>query len=315
MESFERELIGEQREEKKTMSGSALKSTYEKVSSKRKRSEKTNSQIDNSKKSKISENTSHFGHTGSLETPSSGENLHTDDKENRSIIDDLLGDHPIDHVINDDPFDAGQSTNHRSVSTPLKILSPNKRVTMETPDKIGFNSPKASPAFKDRITKNLETVYEPSSSTGQNIPQVNLMREINLIDKPNFQRKRLESIPIRPWNGDIHPTGQNIPRVNLMRVEMQVPHVTHATEPIVSNTKTEEYPKSEKFAENQNPSTSALPRPAINKDLFNTPTKSPQKSLQKTPDKSPQKSTLHQVIATPSPTKRSFHQHSESSNM
>ena len=274
MESFERELIGEQREEKKTMSGSALKSTYEKVSSKRKRSEKTNSQIDNSKKSKISENTSHFGHTGSLETPSSGENLHTDDKENRSIIDDLLGDHPIDHVINDDPFDAGQSTNHRSVSTPLKILSPNKRVTMETPDKIGFNSPKASPAFKDRITKNLETAYEPSSSTGQNIP-----------------------------------------RVNLMRVEMQVPHVTHATEPIVSNTKTEEYPKSEKFAENQNPSTSALPRPAINKDLFNTPTKSPQKSLQKTPDKSPQKSTLHQVIATPSPTKRSFHQHSESSNM
>ena len=282
MESFDRELIGEQREEKKTMSGSALKSTYEKVSSKRKRSEKANSQIDNSKKSKISENTSHFGHTGSLETPSSGENLNTEDKENRSIIDDLLGDHPIDHVINDDPFDAAsQSTNHRSVSTPLKILSPNKRVTMETPDKIGFHSPKASPAFKDRITKNLETAYEPSSSTGQ----------------------------------------QHIPRVNLMRVEMQVPHVTHVTEPeqIVSNTKTEEYPKSEKFAENQNPSSSALPRPAINKDLFNTPTKSPQKtlqkSLQKTPDKTPQKSTLHQVIATPSPTKRSFHQHSESSNM
>merc|ERR1712131_235919 len=139
IESFDRELIGEQREEKKTMSGSSIKLAYEKLSSKRKRSEKSNSQFDNSKKSRTSENTSHFGHTGSLETPSSGENLNTDDKENRSIIDDLLGDHPIDHVINDDPFDAGsQSTNHRSVSTPLKILSPNKRVTMETPDKIGF---------------------------------------------------------------------------------------------------------------------------------------------------------------------------------
>ena len=254
MESFDRELIGEQREEKKTMSGSSIKMAYEKLSSKRKRSEKN--VFDNSKKSRTSESMSHFGHTGSLETPSSGENLqmNTDDKENqnRSIIDDILAEHPME-VMNEDPFDP--SANHKSVSTPLKILSPNKRLTMETPDKIGFNSPKASPAFKNRIIKNLdaENSFEPPSGA--------------------------------------------LPRVNIMRLEIPEP----VTEP-------EQKITEQKIEEKENPSTSKIPRPTINKDLFNTPTKTPQKTLQK-----------NSPFGTPSPTKKSFHQHSteqgNSSNM
>ena len=78
------------------------------------------------------------------ETPSSGENLqmtNTDDKENqnRSIIDDILAEHPME-VMNEDPFDP--SASHKSVSTPLKILSPNKRLTMgrvSKSPKVNFN--------------------------------------------------------------------------------------------------------------------------------------------------------------------------------
>ena len=248
IESFDRELIGEQREEKKVMSGSSIKLAYEKLSSKRKRSEKN--YCDNSKKSRTSESLSQFGHTGSLETPSSGENLqmNTDDKENqnRSIIDDILAEHPME-VMNEDPFDP--SANHKSVSTPLKILSPNKRLTMETPDKIGFNSPKASPAFKNRIIKNLEAG--------------------NSYDQP----------------------GGALPRVNIMRLEIPEP----LTEPVT--TEPEQKITEQKIEEK--PSTSKMPKPTINKDLFNTPTKTPQKTLQK-----------NSPFGTPSPTKKSFHQHS-----
>jgi len=253
MESFDRELIGEQREEKKTMTGSSLKLAYEKQSSKRKRSEKTN--FDNSKKSRTSE-LSHF--TQSIETPSSGENLqmtNTDDKENqnRSIIDDILAEHPME-VMNEDPFDP--SASHKSVSTPLKILSPNKRLTMETPDKFHINSPKASPAFKNRIMKNLEAEnsYEPT-------------------------------------------LGGASPRVNIMRVELSQP---------ISQTGSQlEQVNEHKTEDKESPSTSKMPRPMINKDLFNTPTKTPQKTLQKN---SPF------TTSSPSQKQQSFQQHSSQEN-
>jgi len=166
IEQAERELLGEAKEERQIMSGQFIKAKFENTKIRRKRQRPPimgmeSPQVD-TKRERVSDelNSNSFN-----------------DKEN-SILDEILASdqagHSIGQVAAPNPTDFGtifddqplSEQMKKTVSTPLKLLSPNKRLSaIETPQK-GLTPTKLnSPVIKHHVIKNLDRALETPNKT------------------------------------------------------------------------------------------------------------------------------------------------------